>query len=56
MATVFGRAGQVTISAGNDPVEIIGIAEFLRDASKANQQFPVEMKKSISAGCSKFDN
>ena len=45
MATVFGRAGQVTISAGNDPVEIIGIAEFLRDASKANQQFPVEMKK-----------
>jgi hypothetical protein len=45
MATAFGRAERVTVSAGNDPIEIIGIAEFLRDAQRANQNFDKEMKK-----------
>jgi hypothetical protein len=45
MATAFGRAGRVTVSAGNDPIEIIGIAEYLRDAQRANQNFDKEMKK-----------
>jgi hypothetical protein len=45
MATPFLRAGQVTISAGNDAVEIIGIAKFLRDSSRANENFDKEMKK-----------
>ena len=45
MATAFGRAGQVTVSAGNNPIEIIGIAEYLRDAQRANQNFDKEMKK-----------
>jgi len=45
MATPFLRAGQVTISAGNNPIEIIGIAKFLRDSSRANQNFDKEMKK-----------
>jgi hypothetical protein len=45
MAQAFGRAGQVSITAGNDPVQIIGIAEFLRDASKAYPDFNNEMRK-----------
>jgi hypothetical protein len=45
MAQAFGRAGSVSVGAGNDPVQIIGIAEFLRDASKADANFNVEMRK-----------
>jgi hypothetical protein len=41
---VFGRAGQVSITGGNDAIEIVGIAKFLRDASKANQKFDNEMR------------
>jgi len=44
MATAFGRAGQVSITGGNDAIEIVGIAKFLRDASKANQKFDNEMR------------
>jgi Holliday junction resolvase RusA-like endonuclease len=45
MATPFLRAGQVTISAGNNPIEIIGIAKFLRDAQRKDKDFDKEMKK-----------
>jgi hypothetical protein len=45
MATAFGRAGQVTITGGNQPIEILGIAEFLRDASRADANFNNEMRK-----------
>jgi hypothetical protein len=44
MATAFGRAGQVSITGGNDAIEIVGIAKFLRDASRANQKFDNEMR------------
>ena len=43
---VFGRAGQATITGGNDAIQIQGIFEFLRDASKADKRFDVEMRKS----------
>ena len=42
---VFGRAGQVTITGGNDAIQIVGITEFLRDASKADKRFDTEMRK-----------
>jgi len=42
---VIGRAGQVTITTGNDAVEIVGIAKFLREASKADERFDKEMRK-----------
>lgn len=42
---VFGRAGQVTITGGNQPVEIVGLANFLRDAAKADERFNTEMRK-----------
>jgi hypothetical protein len=45
MAQALGRAGSVSITGGNAPVEIIGIAEFLRDASKADANFNKEMRK-----------
>jgi len=45
MAQAFGRAGQVSITAGNDSVQIIGIAKFLRDDSKAYPDFNNEMRK-----------
>jgi hypothetical protein len=45
MAQAFGRAGSVSITGGNAPVEIIGIAEFLRDASRADANFNKEMRK-----------
>jgi len=45
MAQAFGRAGQVSITAGNQPIEILGIAEFLRDASRADANFNNEMRK-----------
>jgi hypothetical protein len=42
---VFGRAGQATITGGNDAIQIQGIFEFLRDASKADKRFDTEMRK-----------
>jgi hypothetical protein len=45
MAQAVGRAGQVSITGGNDPVQIIGIAAFLRDAAKADERFNTEMRK-----------
>jgi hypothetical protein len=42
---VFGRAGQVTITGGNDAIEIVGISAFLRDAAKADERFNTEMRK-----------
>ena len=45
MAQAIGRAGQVTITGGNDAIEIVGIAKFLREASKADERFNVEMRK-----------
>jgi len=42
---VFGRAGQATITGGNDAIQIQGIYEFLRDASKADKRFDGEMRK-----------
>jgi len=45
MAQTFGRAGQVTITGGNNPVEIVGLANFLRDAAKADDRFNTEMRK-----------
>ena len=45
MATAFGRAGQVTITGGNQAIEIVGIANFLRDAAKADERFNTEMRK-----------
>ena len=41
---VFGRAGQVSITGGNDAIQIKGIVEFLRDASKADPRFDKEMR------------
>ena len=41
---VFGRAGQATITGGNDAIQIKGIYEFLRDASKADPRFDKEMR------------
>jgi hypothetical protein len=41
---VFGRAGQVTITGGNNPIEIVGLAGFLRDAAKADERFNKEMR------------
>jgi len=48
MAQAFGGAGQVSIIAGNNGVEVKGIYEFLRDASKADKRFDVESR--IAAG------
>jgi hypothetical protein len=45
MATAFGRAGQVSITGGNNAIEIDGIANFLRDAAKADTNFNYEMRK-----------
>ena len=45
MAQAIGRAGQVTITGGNDAIQIVGIAKFLREASKANENFDKEMRK-----------
>lgn len=41
---VFGRAGQVTITGGNEPIEIVGLASFLREAAKADERFNKEMR------------
>jgi hypothetical protein len=45
---VFGRAGQVSITSDNNPIQVQGIYEFLRDASKADKRFDVEAR--IAAG------
>lgn len=45
MAQAFGRAGQVSVIAGNNAVEVKGIYEFLRDASKADKRFDEESRK-----------
>jgi len=45
MAQAFGSGGQVTITGGNQPIQIVGIAKFLRDAAKADANFNVEMRK-----------
>ena len=45
MAEAFGRAGQVSITGGNDAITIDGIGKFLRDASRADANFNVEMRK-----------
>jgi hypothetical protein len=44
MAQAFGRAGSVSITGGNDAIEIVGIVKFLRDASRANLRFDNEMR------------
>jgi hypothetical protein len=49
MAQAVGRAGQVSITSGNDPVQIIGIAAFLRDAAKADERFNAEMRKAAQS-------
>jgi len=49
MAQAIGRAGQVSITGGNDPVQIIGIAAFLRDAAKADERFNAEMRKAAQS-------
>jgi hypothetical protein len=45
MAQAFGRAGSVSVIAGNNGVEVKGIYEFLRDASKADKRFDEESRK-----------
>ena len=45
MAEAFGRAGQVSITGGNDAIQIDGIGKFLRDASRADANFNIEMRK-----------
>jgi hypothetical protein len=42
---VFGRAGSVSITSGNNAIEVQGIYEFLRDASKKYEDFNVEARK-----------
>jgi hypothetical protein len=42
---VFGRAGRVSITGGNDAIEVQGIMEFLRDAAKEYDSFNIEARK-----------
>lgn len=42
---VFGRAGNVTVTGGNNAIEVQGIMEFLRDAAKADARFNIEARK-----------
>lgn len=42
---VFGRAGQVSITSDNNAIQVQGIYEFLRDASRADKRFDGEMRK-----------
>ena len=44
MAVGIGRAGSVSVVPGNNPVVITGLAEFLRDSSKAYKDFNKEMR------------
>jgi len=41
---VFGRAGSVSITSDNNAIQVKGIYEFLRDASKADPRFDKEMR------------
>jgi hypothetical protein len=45
---VFGRAGSVSITSGNNAIEVQGIYAFLRDASKKDKRFDAEAR--IAAG------
>lgn len=45
---VFGRAGQVNITSGNNAIEVEGLYKFLRDASRKDQRFDAEAR--IAAG------
>ena len=45
---VFGRAGSVSITSDNSPIQVKGIYEFLRDASKKDKRFDAEAR--IAAG------
>ena len=45
---VFGRAGSVSITSGNNAIEVQGIYQFLRDASKKDKRFDAEAR--IAAG------
>jgi hypothetical protein len=45
---VFGRAGSVNITSGNNAIEVQGLYEFLRDASKKDKRFDAEAR--IAAG------
>jgi type III secretion system FlhB-like substrate exporter len=45
---VFGRAGSVSITSDNNAIQVKGIYEFLRDASKADKRFDAEAR--IAAG------
>jgi hypothetical protein len=45
---VFGRAGSVSITSGNNAIEVQGIYEFLRDASRKDKRFDAEAR--IAAG------
>lgn len=43
--SVFGRAGKVSITPGNAPTKIEGLAEFLREAQQFDPRFNKEMRK-----------
>jgi len=45
---VFGRAGSVSITSGNNAIEVQGIYQFLRDASRKDKRFDAEAR--IAAG------
>ena len=45
---VFGRAGSVNITSGNNAIEVQGLYQFLRDASKKDKRFDAEAR--IAAG------
>ncbi len=45
---VFGRAGSVSITSGNNAIEVQGIYQFLRDASAKDKRFDAEAR--IAAG------
>lgn len=53
---VFGRAGQVSITGGNDAIQIVGITEFLRDAAKADKNFNNEMRKAAQQVAENLNN
>lgn len=41
---VFGRGSRVSVAGGNDAIQIVGLAEFLRAASKEDKNFNIEMR------------
>ena len=45
---VFGRAGSVSITSGNNAIEVQGLYQFLRDASRKDKRFDAEAR--IAAG------